>query len=59
MSQKGGIGIAEQMYSQALDRAERQGAVNATTDENDRSRAMSMITDFEREVLGVGKTNEA
>lgn len=59
MSQKGGIGIAEQMYSQALDRVERQGAVNATTDENDRSRAMSMITDFEREVLGVGKTNEA
>ncbi|MFB9950194.1 rod-binding protein [Rhizobium puerariae] len=59
MSEKGGIGIAEQMYSQALARAERQGSVNTTTDENDRSRAMSMIDDFERQVLGVNKQSEA
>ncbi|WP_117191053.1 rod-binding protein [Rhizobium terrae] len=59
MSKKGGVGIAEQMYSQALNRIERQGEINASTDETDRSRAMSMITDFERQVLGVGKKNEA
>ncbi len=59
MSQKGGIGIAEQMYSQALARAERHGVVNVTTDENERSRALSMITDFERQVLGFDKANEA
>ncbi|MGK6314079.1 rod-binding protein [Neorhizobium sp. DT-125] len=59
MSKKGGVGIAEQMYSQALARAERHGMVNANTDENDRSRAMSMITDFERQILGVGKKSEA
>lgn len=58
LSKRGGVGIAEQMYSQALDRAERQG-LNATTDETDRSRAMSMITDFERQILGVDKTEEA
>ncbi len=60
MSKNGGIGIAEQMYSQALARAE--GAiVNPTTDESDRDRAMSMITDFERQVLGVSdpEKNEA
>ena len=60
MSKNGGIGIAEQMYSQAL--ARQQGAVvNATTDETDRDRAMRMITDFERQVLGLAPTdrNEA
>ncbi len=59
MSKKGGVGIAEQMYSQALARAERQATVNPTTNETDRSRAMSMVTDFERQVLGVGKKSEA
>lgn len=59
MSKRGGVGIAEQMYSQALNRAEGQGMVNPTTDDNDRSRAMSMITDFQRQVLGVGKKSEA
>jgi peptidoglycan hydrolase FlgJ len=59
MSRKGGVGIAEQMYSQALRRAENSGTVNATTNDDDRSRAMSMITDFQRQVLGVGKKNEA
>jgi peptidoglycan hydrolase FlgJ len=58
MSKRGGIGIAEQMYSQALARAERGGMVNATTDEHDRTRAMSMITDFERKVLGVSATEK-
>jgi peptidoglycan hydrolase FlgJ len=56
MSKKGGVGIAEQMYSQALNRAENRGTVNATTDENDRSRVIGMITDFERQVLGVKKS---
>jgi peptidoglycan hydrolase FlgJ len=61
MSKSGGIGIAEQMYSQALARTQNQGVVNASTDENDRSRAMSMVTDFQRQVLGISATekNEA
>jgi peptidoglycan hydrolase FlgJ len=58
MSRAGGIGIAEQMYSQALARAERNGMVNASTDENDRSRAMSMINDFQRQVLGISAVDE-
>lgn len=57
MSKQGGVGIAEQMYSQALARAERNG-LNQTTNEHDRSRADRMITDYERQILGVGKTNE-
>ena len=57
MSKNGGIGIAEQMYSQAL--ARQEGAVvNATTDEADRDRAMRMITDFERQVLDHAPTDK-
>jgi Rod binding protein. len=59
MSQRGGVGIAEQMYAQALNRAANKSELNATTNETDRSRAMSMVTDFERQVLGVGKKDEA
>jgi hypothetical protein len=44
------------MYSQALNRAENHNALNAKTDEDDRSRAMSMVTDFQRQVLGVSHT---
>lgn len=57
MSKKGGVGIADQMYSQALKRAEN-ATPNASTDENDRSRAVSMITDFERQILGVSGKSE-
>jgi peptidoglycan hydrolase FlgJ len=57
MSKSGGIGIAEQMYSQALDRLQRQGP-SATTDENERSRAMSMVDDFQRQVLGISATEK-
>jgi len=56
MSKSGGIGIAEQMYSQALDRARSQGP-SASTDENERSRAMSMVDDFQRQVLGISATD--
>ncbi len=58
MSKSGGIGIAEQMYSQALERKQQHGMINASTDENDRSRAMSMVTDFERQVLGISATEK-
>lgn len=58
MSKTGGVGIAEQMYSQALARSEGR-VVNATTDESDRDRAMRMITDFERQVLGLSAAKES
>ncbi|MCF6369570.1 rod-binding protein [Rhizobium halophilum] len=58
MSKTGGIGIAEQMYSQALARSEGK-VVNATTDEQDRSQAMRLITDFERQVLGLSAAKES
>lgn len=50
VSKRGGIGIAEQVYSQSVERA--RGAVpNASTDENDRNMAINMITDFQRRTL--------
>jgi peptidoglycan hydrolase FlgJ len=51
ISKSGGVGIAEQVYSQALQKARSQGEVNARTDEDDRSRTLSMINDFERKVF--------
>ena len=46
------------MYSQALARSEGR-VVNATTDESDPDRAMRMITDFERQVLGLLAAKES
>jgi Rod binding domain-containing protein len=59
MSKSGGVGIAEQMYSQSLARAENHGMVNASTNEDDRSRAMSMVTDFQRQVLGIAASDKS
>jgi Rod binding domain-containing protein len=58
MSKTGGIGIAEQMYSQALARSEGK-VVNATTNEDDRSQAMRLVTDFERQVLGLSAAKQS
>ncbi|MDO1581043.1 rod-binding protein [Rhizobium oryzicola] len=51
ISKSGGIGIAQQVFSQSLQKVRNEGVVNAQTDENDRSRAMSMLNDFERKVF--------
>lgn len=60
ISERGGIGIAEQMYSEMLALQRRQAMVNPTTDDDDRNRAISMITEIERQTLGlsVGETKD-
>ncbi|TWF53386.1 rod-binding protein [Neorhizobium alkalisoli] len=58
MSKRGGVGIAEQMYSQALAKAKNHVTVNAATDENDRSQALSAVTDFQRKVLDVAQSDK-
>jgi len=55
VSQRGGIGIADQLYAKSLARQDRP---NAKTDENDRSMAISSITDFQRRVLDVAETKD-
>jgi Rod binding domain-containing protein len=54
LSESGGVGIAQQMYDQALQRMRGQDNVNAATDETDRGLAMSWVTDLERRTLGAG-----
>lgn len=54
LSESGGVGIAQQMYDQALQRVRGQDSVNAATDETDRGLAMSWVTDLERRTLGAG-----
>lgn len=57
MSKNGGIGIAEQMFSQSVAKAQNKAIVNAEADQNDHSLAMSMVTEFERKTLDVSATN--
>ncbi len=58
VSKQGGFGIAEQLYAQSLQHTRAQ-APNATTDENDRQLAVSMITDFQRQVLNPADTDSS
>lgn len=57
MSKRGGVGIAEQMFAQQLSRTRDKGT-NNVSDETDRNLAISMITDFERRVIGINNDNE-
>ncbi|TCL75650.1 rod-binding protein [Rhizobium sp. BK251] len=52
LSKSGGVGIAEQMYSEQLARERGAGVVKASTDENDRKVALSMIDEFQRKTFG-------
>ena len=56
MSEGGGVGIADQMYSQALARHRNDGVVSSRSDEDKRNLAVSMITDLERRTFGVSAT---
>ncbi|MBP1853145.1 rod-binding protein [Rhizobium halophytocola] len=56
MSERGGVGIADQMYSQALAAHRNEGVVSSKTDEDKRNLAVSMITDIERRTFGPSAT---
>lgn len=57
MAKNGGVGIAEQLYKQQLNKTHGTGVSNAKTDENDKKMALSSITDFERKTLGTSSTD--
>jgi Rod binding domain-containing protein len=57
IAESGGVGIAQQMYDEALKRARGQDEVSAATNETDRGLAMSWVTDLERRTLGAGADN--
>lgn len=50
VSKTGGLGIAQQVFQQALNK-QRIEAPNAETDQKDRNMALNMITDLERRTL--------
>ena len=56
VSKQGGFGIAEKLFAQSIQHSRGQ-TPNATTDENDRQMAVSMITDFQRQVLSPADTD--
>ena len=58
LAESGGVGIAEQMYDQALQRVRGEDSVNAATNETDRGLAMSWVKDLERRTLGAGADNK-
>ncbi len=51
ISKGDGIGIAKQLYHDALKKQEGKVA-NASTDQDDRNMAMSMIDEFQRKTFG-------
>lgn len=53
ISESGGVGIADQMYSEELARQRGGNVANAATDETDKRVAFNMVTDLERRTLGV------
>lgn len=59
MSKGGGIGIAEQVFKQSLDRLRHEAAPDATTDKDSRNRAVSMINEFERKVFDLAPTERS
>jgi len=52
LAKDGGVGIAEKMYHEQLQKTRGTGVANVTTNENDRKMALSAVTDFERKTLG-------
>ncbi len=54
LAESGGVGIAQQMYEEALQRVRGEDGINVATDESDRGLAMSWVTDLERRTLGAG-----
>ncbi|WFU09530.1 rod-binding protein [Rhizobium sp. CB3090] len=57
LAKNGGVGIAEQMYKEQVDKMRNTGAVNSATNENDKKMALSAITDFQRKTLAAAETN--
>ena len=51
ISKNGGVGIAEKMYKEQLDKMRNSGDIHTPTDENDKKMALSAITDFQRKTL--------
>ncbi|RKE86169.1 rod-binding protein [Rhizobium sp. AG855] len=58
LSESGGVGIAKQMYSEALQRTRGEDTVNARTDEAQRTTALNWVTDLERRTLGAGAESQ-
>jgi flagellar protein FlgJ len=57
LAKNGGVGIAQKMYHEQLDKTRGNGVANATTDENDKKLALSGVTDFERKTFGTTSTD--
>lgn len=57
VSKRGGIGIAEQAYNQAVQKM-RNAEAPTKLNEDDKSLAVSMVTDFQRRVFSVADTKK-
>jgi flagellar protein FlgJ len=52
ISESGGIGIAEQVYTDALRKARTEGAETLAMNEKDDNAALRMVAEYQRQVLG-------
>lgn len=58
MAQGRGLGIAEQMFAQAVARQQAHGTPNAVGSENDRQAALSAVRDLERRTFGLSQADQ-
>ncbi|MDE1991625.1 MAG: rod-binding protein [Rhizobiaceae bacterium] len=57
LAKNGGVGIANKMYQEQLNKMRNVGAINSATNENDKKMALSAVTDFQRKTLAASDTD--
>jgi peptidoglycan hydrolase FlgJ len=58
ISERGGVGIAKQMYSEELEKVRNKGAQNVTTDAADKNLSQMRLDEIERKALGFNKADD-
>jgi Rod binding domain-containing protein len=58
ISERGGVGIAKQMYSEELAKIRNKGAQNVTTGSTDKNLSQMRLDEIERKALGFGKPDD-
>jgi peptidoglycan hydrolase FlgJ len=59
IAERGGVGIAKQMYAEELSKIRNKGTQNVTTDAADKRLSQMRLDEIERKTLGFDKVNES
>lgn len=59
ISERGGLGIAKQMYAEELDKIRNKGAQNVKTDATDKNLSQIRLDEIERKALGFSQPSDS